>query len=586
MYKKNKILIVISVLLLLSACKKNFLDRTPESNISNAEFWKTSNDLRLYANNWYSNYLPALTDWAIIGIYGLDADNGSDNMQHLQYNAGLNGEVTVPASGGEWDWSMLRNVNYFLVNYNKSTDPAAIVNPYVGEALFFRSLFYYNMVRKFGDLPWIDKPLDPNDENLTAPRLSRNVIVTNILNDLNTAINYLPSKSKATPSRINKQIAQLLASRIALFEGTWEKYHKGTVFGVTGADGTEFLQKAASISNDLIANPDGYAIENFSPTDNMAYWNLFNRVSYTSSTEVMFWRQYDLSKGIGHHWANYTNGGASRGLTKDLVDAYLCKDGKPISLSPLYQGDNTLLNVVANRDPRLNQTMYVNDGNHILNNNRGAGLADLIFQAPTLVGSTESLCSTGYQTYKGHIPDANQRVSLSTTGLIYFRFAEALLINAESKAELGTLTQADIDKTVNPLRRRVGMPDMVIANLNADPLAEFPSLSTLINEVRRERRVEFACEGYRRDDLQRWAAMDEKIVGKRLKGAKLAQWVGLFTPSDLSKYPVDANGYIDYSSTAPALANGYKFRVDRDYLLPIPQNQLLLNKNIKQNPGW
>ncbi|KIA96508.1 hypothetical protein OC25_01780 [Pedobacter kyungheensis] len=583
---QNRIYITILMLaLFLAACKKDFLDRTPETSISEAEFWKTQNDLQLYVNNFYTAFPSTIGAFGTIGPYGLDADDGSDNMITMSVNGNMNGVRTIPSSGGGWaygDWSTLRNINYFMVNYNKVNASWDNQKTYVGEALFFRAWFYFSKLRQFGDLPWVNKPLDITSGELKTPRLSRAVIVDSIMNDLDRAVQYLPSKASAQASRVNKQVAQLFQARIALFEGTWEKYHAGTAFGVNGSDGTKFLQKAATVSADLIANPGGYALVATPGTD--GYWRIFNQVNYSSNTEVMLWRQYDLNINGGHYWHRYTNTGAGRGLTKNLVDYYLCTDGNPITGNALYQGDATLLNVVKNRDPRMAQTIYINDGNHIVTNNRPNGAAPNIFDVPTFSAPNEQKPATGYQVYKGHDPDYNQQQDRGTSGYIIFRFAEALLIYAEAKAELGTISQNDLDLSVNKLRARVGMPNMLLAAITADPKWEFPALSPVINEVRRERRVELACEGYRKDDIFRWAAADELIVGWKPKGAKLAQWTGVVDSKYLTSYPVDENGYIELFKTN--LATGYKFNLLRDYLSPIPTDQMVLNPDIKQNPGW
>lgn len=583
---QNRIYITILMLaLFLAACKKDFLDRTPETSISEAEFWKTQNDLQLYVNNFYTAFPSTIGAFGTIGPYGLDADDGSDNMITMSVNGNMNGVRTIPSSGGGWtygDWNTLRNINYFMVNYNKVNASWDNQKTYVGEALFFRAWFYFSKLRQFGDLPWVNKPLDITSGELKTPRLSRAVIVDSIMNDLDRAVQYLPSKASAQASRVNKQVAQLFQARIALFEGTWEKYHAGTAFGVNGSDGTKFLQKAATVSADLIANPGGYALVATPGTD--GYWRIFNQVNYSSNTEVMLWRQYDLNINGGHYWHRYTNTGAGRGLTKNLVDYYLCTDGKPITGNALYQGDAALLNVVKNRDPRMAQTIYINDGNHIVTNNRPNGAAPNIFDVPTFSAPNEQKPATGYQVYKGHDPDYNQQQDRGTSGYIIFRFAEALLIYAEAKAELGTISQNDLDISVNKLRARVGMPNMLLAAITADPKWEFPALSPVINEVRRERRVELACEGYRKDDIFRWAAADELIVGWKPKGAKLAQWTGVVDSKYLTSYPVDENGYIELFKTN--LATGYKFNLLRDYLSPIPTDQMVLNPDIKQNPGW
>lgn len=583
---QNRIYITILILaILFGGCKKDFLDRTPETSISEAEFWKTQNDLQLYVNNFYTAFPSTIGAFGTIGPYGLDADDGSDNMITMSVNGNMNGVRTIPSSGGGWaygDWSTLRNINYFMVNYNKVNASWDNQKVYVGEALFFRAWFYFSKLRQFGDLPWVNKPLDITSGELKTPRLSRSVIVDSIMNDLDRAVQYLPSKASGQASRVNKQVAQLFQARIALFEGSWEKYHAGTPFGVSGADGTKFLQKAATVSADLIANTGGYALVATPGTD--GYWRIFNQVNYSSNTEVMLWRQFDLNINGGHYWHRYTNTGAGRGLTKNLVDYYLCTDGKPITGNALYQGDATLLNVIKNRDPRMVQTIYINDGNHIVTNNRPNGAAPNIFDVPTFSAPNEQKPATGYQVYKGHDPDYNQQQDRGTSGYIIFRFAEALLINAEAKAELGTITQNDLDITVNKLRARVGMPNLLLAAITADPKWEFPALSPIINEVRRERRVELACEGYRKDDIFRWAAADELIVGWKPKGAKLAQWTGVVDSKYLTSYPVDENGYIELFKTN--LATGYKFNLLRDYLSPIPTDQMVLNPDIKQNPGW
>jgi len=578
-------IIILALAVFLAACKKDFLDRTPETSISEAEFWKTQNDLQLYVNNFYTAFPSTIGAFGTIGPFGQDADDGSDNMITMSVNGNMNGVRIIPSSGGGWaygDWSTLRNINYFMANYNKVNASWDNQKTYVGEALFFRAWFYFSKLRQFGDLPWVNRPLDITSGELKTPRLSRSVIVDSIMNDLDRAVQYLPSKTSAQASRVNKQIAQLFQARIALFEGTWEKYHAGTPFGVNGSDGTKFLQKAATVSADLIANSGGYALVATPGTD--GYWRIFNQINYSSNTEVMLWRQFDLNINGGHYWHRYTNTGAGRGITKNLVDYYLCTDGNPITGNALYQGDATLLNVVKNRDPRMVQTIYINDGNHIVTNNRPNGAVPNIFDVPTFSAPNEQKPATGYQVYKGHDPDYNQQQDRGTSGYIIFRFAEALLTYAEAKAELGTITQNDLDISVNKLRARVGMPNMLLASITVDPKWEFPALSPVINEVRRERRIELACEGYRKDDIFRWAAADELIVGWKPKGAKLAQWTGVVDSKYLTSYPVDENGYIELFKTN--LATGYKFNLLRDYLSPIPTDQMVLNPDIKQNPGW
>jgi len=579
---------ILLIAIVAMGCSKDFLNRVPETNISDGEFWKTANDLRLYSNSFY-NAFPEERGFSGIGIYGWDASQGSDNMIQMDPNTRLNGDIT-PSGAEGWastDWSALRNVNYLLANYAKVSDSWDNVKQYVGEALFFRAWFYFDKLRKFGDLPWINEPLDLNSAELFTPRASRSIIADSILADLDRAADYLPAKGSAGAGRLYKEVALAMASRVSLYEGTWEKYHAGTVFGVAGSNGQKYLQKCVMVSESVMSNT---AIGLDNTSGSYGYWNLFNKTDYSASKEIMFCRQYNAALGIAHNWHRYSIGGAAKGITKDLIDDYLCTDGKPISVSPLYQGDNTLLSVVTNRDPRLRQSLYVPDGEHIITNNRANGAAPLLFETPTFAASPTEASATGYQVYKGHQPDNNQQSAAEkgTTALILFRFAEVLLNYAEAKAELGQLSQIDVDKTINLLRRRVGMPDLVIASITPDSKWIFPQLSPLINEVRRERRVELACEGFRHDDIFRWAAAGILIKGWKPKGAKRAQWDGIVAATVLNAYPVDANGYIEKFQNSSAVgATGYKFNTQRDYLWPIPLAQLQVpNNTLTQNPGW
>lgn len=585
---KNKIAILIfGMSVMLVACQKDFLNRTPMSAISDGDYWKSTNDLRMYVNNFYNGLPSYIQTYGNFGNFSEDDAQGSDNMVNYQYNRAMNGERTLPASGGGWsygDWGNIRSVNYFLGKYQSVTGGEAEIKKYVGEALFFKAWYYFDKLKNFGDLPWLSKALVPGDSSdLRAPRLPRNQVVDSIMAILDRAVEYLPGKGQAgyEDFRIYKELALLFQSRIALYEGTWEKYHAGTDYGVPGSDGSKFLQKAAS-SAQLVMQSGKFDLDN--KTDAYGYWKVFNQVSYSSSKEVMFWRQYNGDDGNYTFWARYMSLGGGRGITKSLVDDYLCMDGKPISGNSLYQGDLTLQSVVENRDPRLKQTIQVPDGEHFVTDTSR-------FTRPSWGAAAEDNNYTGYQLYKGlNLSLEQHQVGKGTQGLIYFRYAEALLNYAEAKAELGTLTQADVDQSVNLLRDRVGMAHLNLASITHDPNWLFPSLSPVINEVRRERRVEFACEGYRHDDIWRWAAAGTLIKGWKPKGAKREQFMTIASPADqailVAQFPVDGEDYIFPYRNNVIGANGFNFRTDRDYLLPLPTNQLQLNTSLEQNPGW
>ncbi|MDR1120945.1 MAG: RagB/SusD family nutrient uptake outer membrane protein [Dysgonamonadaceae bacterium] len=595
MKKYKNIIVWICFAVWMSSCNDDFLERSPLVNINDATYWATANDLKIYANNFYQQ-TSLLPNYGGLNNspYMADARNGSDTDVYLDYSKRLNGENTLPASGGGWssgDWTLLRNINYFMDHYHQVNAPWDEIKQYAGEALFFRSIFYFNKLCSFGDVPWSSTTVNMDSESLFESRMPRNQVTDSILHDLDLAVEYLPARTGGSwTGRVTKEVALALQARIALYEGTWEKYHalKNTPFKVDGSDGTKFIQKAADAAGALIA----LAEQNGSPAlDNAGkengYWSLFNQEDYSGSKEVLLWRKYSAADNQTHRWTLDSKGGMMRGLSRKMVESYLCMDGKPIAVSTLYEGDSNLKAIVANRDPRLNQTIQVDDGKHFIWYS-----PETIFQTPTYEGTSEGFCTTGYQLYKGHNPVYPTVFFNTTLGAIYFRYAETLLIYAEAKAELGTVTQSDIDKTVNALRDRVGMTGRLEINqIITDPNWEFAGISPLLQEIRRERKVELVCEGFRVDDIFRWAAADELIVGKKPKGAVKQQWENYPGASDAfltawEKLNTDEKGYIDPYQQYSSLSNGFNFNLNRDYLSPIPTTELVLNPNLKQNPGW
>lgn len=577
--KTNKYILLLFFLVFFGSCNDEFLVRPDLDSITTDNFWKTANDLDLYVRNYYTSFPSwGVNEWSG-GIYWRDDD--SDNLTYFNADTRLLGDNVITSGNGNWDYSSIRAINIFLANYDQVDASMDEISHFVGEAYFFRAYFYFNLLRSYGAVPYVDKPLAPDSEELYSSRTPRNVVAQNILNDLDQAISMLNSGKVSNGNRISKEVAMLFKSRVALYEGTWEKYHANTAFGVSGSDGREFLQIAEQTAEQLMANPGGYALHS-TGDPNMDYWHLFNQVDYGSNTEVMLWRDYNRDIGIAHNGQRYLpRNGGGRGLTKELVDSYLCTDGKPIALSDLYQGDRGLTNVAANRDPRLAQTVYLpGDPMSVVNGE----IVESFERAPLFEGG-ENNCPTAYMIFKGANPDPVQFSAglVGETSSPVFRFAEVYLNFAEAKAEMGTITQDDLDRTINMLRARVNMPPLVMSEIEMDPNWKFPNLSPIINEIRRERQVEFALEGHRFDDLMRWQAADEVIIGKRVKGAYFVQETFPELTIGVDVF-VDEEGYIDpLQNEAP---NGFNFNPNRDYLLPIPINELTLNPNLEQNPGW
>lgn len=584
--KYIKFIIIIGVVIITISCSEDFLERYPLDELSPDDYFKTTEQLEIYVNRFYV-LLPAHVDYYIT----FWAERNSDNLVPGTYDPRLAGTRSLPASAaaGGWVWDEIRQANYFLAHCNRAEGIPEDINHYIGEVRFFRAFLYFDKLRTFGDVPWINKPLNTTSEDLYAPRINRRIITDSIIADLDSAINNLKPVEKAPPFRINKEIAWLLKARVCLYEGTWEKYHAGTEFGINGSDGTSFIQLAAETADSLIQS-NKYSI--YIGPAGSEYRSLFNQTDYTGNPEVMLWKKFEIGLQIANNVSrSMAGGGGDLGISKSLIDSYLCTDGQPISLSSLFLGYDSLEMEVTNRDPRLVQSIFMKGYDMIVN---APGANNQKYERPPIDGSGDFRNTTGYAIYKGHNPEYSQQANNlnGTTGSVIFRYAEALLIYAEAKAELQTITQQDLDRSVNLLRDRVGMPHLVLSGIVTDPSWDFPSLSPVINEVRRERRIELMLECQRWDDLARWRAHD-LITGKRPRGIKYigSNLEGVY--KDFLGNPnifvgvnlfVDENGFIDpYQIILP---NGYGFDPGRDYLSPIPSDEITLNDKLIQNPGW
>jgi len=574
------------IILFQFSCSEDFLDRYPLDELSPEVFFENDEQLALFANRFYT-LLPAHQDYYVT----FWTENNSDNLVPAIFDARLGGTRPIPASASEggWVWDDIRQANYFLTHCHKAKGIKADIDHFIGEVRFFRAFLYFDKLRTFGDIPWITKPLNTSSEELYSPRIKRNIVTDSIIADLDSAIAWLKPSATAPPFRINREIAMLLKARVCLYEGTWEKYHAGTPFGVSGSDGASYLLKAAQTSGELMQQ-NTYSI--YKGPAGSEYGALFNQTNLSGNPEVMLWKKFDISLQIVNNVSRFlSGGGGNTGMSKSLIDSYLCTDGKPIGTSPLFIGNDSLVQETTNRDPRLLQSMFL-PGYPMISG--APGVNNQIFKLPPIDGAGDFRSTTGYCIYKGHNPDWTQQANNlnGTTTSVIFRYAEVLLIYAEARAELGILTQEDVDKTINLLRDRVSMPHLFLGNIQTDPNWDFPELSPEINEIRRERRVELALEGFRWDDIARWRA-HTLIEGKRPNGVKYIgtnlegaykDFLGKPTITIGVNLFVDNNGFIDpYQKILP---NGYGFDPGRDYLSPIPSDELTLNPNLTQNPGW
>jgi len=574
--KRYLIMIIgfIAICTMFGACQEDFLDRSPLDQITSADFFTNPNDLKVYMNQFYTTSTFPLYGW-----WGNDFD--SDNSIGELPNTRLEGTRLVRNTGG-LGFDNIRRINYFFNNYKVIEEYAKFddYKQYVGEGHFFRALYYFGMLRDYGDIQWITKELGTDSEELYKARDSRNIVADNIISQLDSAAMYLQEAKTDGSSRINKWMALLLQSRVALYEGCWEKYHNGTVFGVDNPQSEKYFNKAVEATSQIMNSGlyDIYSTGN----PHSDYFDLYSVIKdFSGNSEVMFYQKMD--KSIGEFYNNSCNRNyrmihpIGRSYTKGLADSYLCADGKIITESPLFKGHATLNDEFQNRDPRMLQSFAPPDAVRRIAAD-GTPMETWQWVYDRINQGADFQCPAGYIIRKGCDPDETNIIyNNEENPSIVYRYAEVLLNYAEAKAELGALTQEDVNKTIKKLRDRVDMPNLILDEITTDPNWNFPELSPVINEVRRERRVELVGEGHRWDDIARWAAADELIVGMRPIGATAAQY-------ELVPYPVDEDGFLDpYQNILP---NGYEFDLGRDYLTSIPIQEIVLNPNMEQNPGW
>ena len=521
------------------------LDRFPKDRLTPDEFFHTEEECELYTNDFYTIFPSGAS------IYNETADIITCNTLTSE----VLGNRTVPATASTWKWEKLRDINFFLQYSSNCTDDRVRFE-YEGLARFFRAYFYFDKVRYYGDVPWVDRPLASDDQELYKGRDSREFVMQKVIGDLDFAIANLPAERQVY--RVTRWTALALKSRACLFEGTFRKYH--------GLQGWEsYLEVCADASKRFI-DESGYAIYDSGTTP---YLGLFSSLK-AINTEIVLARAYNTDIGLKHDVNGYlTSITMGRpGLLKNIANMYLMKDGTPFTSQPGWE-TMQLPDESRNRDGRFAQTVRTPGYKRV---------DDTAESAPNLAATM-----TGYQLVKYLTSAKYDSYQASTSDLPLFRAAEVLLNYAEAKAELGTLTQDDIELSINPLRER----------------------ADVILEIRRERTVELLMENLRYWDIMRWKE------GKRFE----KPFTGLYFPGTGS-YDLNSDGVDDvciWSGSKPSTsaATVYELNKDiflsegdrgniivhtdyvrtwneeRDYLYPIPTDDRVLTQGaITQNPGW
>lgn len=600
--KKIYLLAVALAGTLLTSCS-DFLDKVPLVVPSSETFLTNQSAVTNYVNGLYI----ALPSAGAYGMGIMGEEKNSDNMVAMVYDRRMNGELQESIGGvTEWQkgYQNLRSVNYFLEYYKvPAAEETAEVLSLKGEAYFFRAYWHYYLLTKFGSIPVMDKFWDGNATvgGLQIPARDRSVVAQFILDDLKAAKELLYSRSKYQGLRICKEAAMVMAMRVALFEGTWEKYHKGTDFAAAEYKSDDFLQQVLTLGDELFQM--GITLntkENDKSVKNIddAYGNLFNSKDLSATQEVLFWKKYSIADNLVHSLNTNLSSGmcdaeGPAGLSQSLVDNYLSVDGNFIDPTAakfkdfnesFKDRDGRLLATVMHSDCKY-KSMTVKGAKKMLVKAYSEEDKDLI-NPPQIVSTGNQSNTTGYHIRMGI--DTTFVSGQGETATPMIRYAEALLAYAEAAEELGKCDAAVLEKTIKPLRERAGVT--YLAPSAIDP--NFPdfgyTISANLQEIRRERRSELPLQGMRLDDLMRWRAY-KLFQGKRGGGAYFGAGSVLYKSIDpkneeLAQILVDNNDYLDPLKNV--LPRGFQFDAGRDYLLPIPPSEISLNKELTQNPGW
>ncbi|GGK89488.1 RagB/SusD family nutrient uptake outer membrane protein [Rufibacter glacialis] len=569
---KIRIASILFFALTLFSCE-DFLETPPIDQLRDETYWVNEASVRTFSYGFYSAYFTGYGSGNTWGRYftgqALNDDFAPTTPVQFTPNA-------VPASGGGWTFTWVRKANIFINRVQTVPMSQEAINHWRGIGRFFRGLEYSDLVKSFGDVPWYSNSLLETDiDQLYKPRDRRTLVMDSVLADFKYAVENVRLTNGQKGQTVNRDVILAYMSRVFLFEGTWQKYHHNN-----SAKAAEYLAASKWAANEVIKS-GRYRLGN--------YREVFNSLNLAGNPEVILYREY--APGVLTHALNsYNNKEPQTGPSKDLIDSYLGKDGLPIKVSTVYQGDKGITKVMANRDPRITQT-FVSDQlrlNGIAGNYSTTGIATHKFLNEEIKDLPEGSLSGGY---------ADAPV---------IRFGEVLMNYAEAVTELATVggpevTQGDLDISINVLRSRPGIniPKLevkggqpAINGQTYDDPDRDPSVPAFIWEIRRERRIELVFEGFRLDDLKRWKKLEytNTITNPEINmGAwiRKADYPKLSTSVVVDKDQNDPEGYITPAWTAATQ------RTNTDpkyYLSPLPLDQIVLYKEkgvtLTQNPGW
>ena len=637
---KKYIFILTILAAIVVGCNKDFLNKVPLNQLTTQTAFVNYTNFQTYAWSLYDYFAGYGNSGATQPpMFSSQEASNSDNISNGTQSSYANqsklpttaaGNPTTSLMISTWDFTYVRKVDIMLDNIDQSTMNQADKDHWRSVGYFFRALRYYDLIAAFGDVPWIEHSIsDTSAGVLYGNRTARDTVAVNILNNLIWAESHIKVAGDGT-NTINQNCVQFLIVRFGLFEGTWRKYH-----GLSNAD--TYLNASITYAQKLLPK---------FTTVMSSYDDVYNSTDLTGKAGIILFKQYNYTVLNNPMLTRYTASTSwSNDVPKSAVESFLCTDGKPISTSANYLGDDSMYASFKNRDrrlyfivtppysvkfispsltaqagnsdnlwtydpipshaafvhlmndsipgninkrlPFLAQTQDMKSGNVIPNiphfSSYNAALSNLPNNA---VAITQAVSKLGYFYWKyyNRIPMDGAASYGGIQNCPLFRIEEAMLNYAEAAFEEGQFTQAVADATINKLRPRANLPNMVVANITAAfDLKRDPTVDPVLWEIRRERRVELFGDGYRFNDIKRWnkgSYMNDYQLGVKIDKANYP----IYTNFNITNVNIVIDGGTSkgYVKNLPVPVSW----LDKYYLEPVPLQEIAINPALKQNPGW
>ena len=646
----KRYILLLAGVVVLAACKKDFLNQVPANQFTQETAFKTYQNFQTYTWSLYDYFAGYGNAGATMPPAFSSQENGnSDNISNGGQSAYVNQSKQPPAAAGNpttslqistWDFSYVRKVNVMLDNIDNSSMVQKDKDHWRSVGYFFRALRYYDLIAAFGDVPWLEHAIsDTSKSVLFGNRTSRDTVAQNILNNLIWAESHINVAGEgANSNTINQNCVQFLISRFGLFEGTWRKYHNLS-------DANTYLQASVTYSQKLLSKFPGLM---------SSYDDVFNTEDLSGGKPgIILYKQYVNTIYNNPQVTRYTGSTSwTTEVPKTAIESFLCSDGKPVSTSAVYKGDDSVYAAFKNRDRRLyyivtppysvkfsnpsitNQAgnsdnlwaydpnpeygyfvHYMNDSISGNTNKRLPALAQTIDMKSgnvipnmphftsynvslsnlptTKVAITQMVGTLGYYFWKFYcrLPMDGSSNYGGTQDCPLFRIEEVMLNYAEAQFELGAFSQAIADQTINIIRQRANPTNwpamkMIVGNINAGfDLKRDPLVDPVLWEIRRERRIELFGDGFRFNDLKRWKKgnyLNDYPYGVKVydKNRMYPNILGLSN----ANIKLDNGGNSGYVKN-PNIATPAGW-LDKYYLEPVPLQEIAINPNLSQTPGW